>query len=360
MNHRKRFEIEHPRPVCVGTGLVALDVVINGSPESPPRLWAGGSCGNVLAILSYLRWESYPIARLGNDEAATKLLNDLEGCKVRTSLITQSVSGSTPIIIEKLSMTRNGTPRHHFEWICPNCGTWLPKYKPVLAKSVEKIINEMPKCQVFYFDRVTRSSIELAKANKTQGALIVFEPSGIKDKKLFSECLQIADIIKYSHERLGKTQELTQDISVPLEIETFGAEGLRYRLGCKDKRKIKWKTMLAYPVKKLKDAAGSGDWCSAGIIHLLGYDGRKSFEESNEKDIHSALSFGQALAALNCYYEGARGSMYNISRQKFEELIKDIWNGESPLETADENEAEGTLKVFKCICPNCIKKDSIK
>jgi len=355
MIHKELFKIRHPKPVCVGAGLVALDVVINGDPKSPPKLWTGGSCGNVLTILSYLGWKSYPLARLKDDVAAEELVKDLKKWKVRTSLISRNGSGNTPIIIEKIGTRRSGVPWHRFEWVCPNCGSWFPKYKPVLARDIGKISMRIPQSQVFYFDRVVRSSIELAKMNKSKGALIVFEPSGINDKKLFYECLEVADIVKFSHERLGHAQELIERINVPLEIETLGAGGLRYRIDGNGKRKRKWKTMRSYPVMNLKDAAGAGDWCSAGIIHLLGSAGRKGFEKADANDIDAALSFGQALAALNCYYEGARGNMYRISKRKFQTLIREIWNGTSPLESIEEKETVRTSKVIKYICPYCIQ-----
>ena len=103
----------------------------------------------------------------------------------------------------------------------------------------------------------------------------------------------------------------------------------------------------------LKDAAGAGDWCSAGIIHLLGRSGRRGFEKADANDIDAALSFGQALAALNCYYEGARGNMYRISKRKFQTLIHQIWNGTSPLESIEEKETVRTSKVIRYICPYC-------
>lgn len=353
MNHRELFKIKYPKPVCVGTGLIALDVVVNGNSNAQPKLWAGGSCGNTLTILSYLGWESYPVATLGNDTASTKLFKDLEKWKVNTSLMSRNDFRSTPIIVEKLSNGRSGTPRHNFEWICPNCGAWLPKYKPVLHRDIEQISKAMPKPQVFYFDRVARSSIELAKLNKNHGALIVFEPSGIKDKKLFFECLKVADIVKYSHEKLGHARKLIQAISIPLEIETLGSVGLKYRICRKSNRNRKWKIMSAYTVKDIKDTAGSGDWCSAGIIHLLGNTGRKGFEHTKIKDIEDALRFGQALAALNCYYEGARGSMYSISKQKLKTAIRDICDGTSPLELIEKKGSHQALHLFRHICPKC-------
>ena len=52
------------RSVCLGSGLIALDVIYDGR-GSDPFFLAGGSCCNVLVILSYLGWDSFPLVRLG-------------------------------------------------------------------------------------------------------------------------------------------------------------------------------------------------------------------------------------------------------------------------------------------------------
>src|SRR5437879_1248419 len=57
------------KPAVLGTGLIALDVVVGPQPGAAPRCWAGGTCGNVLTILAYFGWRSYPAATLGNDVA---------------------------------------------------------------------------------------------------------------------------------------------------------------------------------------------------------------------------------------------------------------------------------------------------
>ena len=64
-------------PKVFGAGLIALDVVIGATPEAPVRSYAGGTCGNVLAILAFLGWEAYPIARLNADVASERVRSDL-------------------------------------------------------------------------------------------------------------------------------------------------------------------------------------------------------------------------------------------------------------------------------------------
>ena len=60
--------------------------------------------------------------------------------------------------------------------------------------------------------------------------------------------------------------------------------------------------MNAFPVTNLVDAAGSGDWLTAGIIQFIG---QNTLKTPSQKKLEYALRFGQALASLNCNFVGA-------------------------------------------------------
>jgi len=55
----------HSKPTAWGIGLIALDLILDGG-DPKPRLSAGGTCGNVMAILSRLGWNAVPVARLAS------------------------------------------------------------------------------------------------------------------------------------------------------------------------------------------------------------------------------------------------------------------------------------------------------
>ncbi len=353
MTNEKWFKKEDKKSICMGTGLIALDIIFEENRKSEIEILAGGSCGNVLIILSYLGWDSYPIAYLRDDNAAQKLLNDLEEWQVNTDFIYKSENGNTPIIIEKFGISEKGKPWHRFEWNCPFCGLRFPKYKSIPLSEIKKINKDVPEVSVFYFDRVRKSSLELAKESKQKGAIIVFEPSGITNQSIFFECLEVADIVKYSRERLGKFKNIIGSKSIPLEIETLDEEGLMYRFNGEEKFKGNWKKIQSYPVKEIKDTVGAGDWCTAGIIHILGKEGRKGFENASEKEIREALEFGQLLSAFKCYYEGARGCMYDTSMEDFKRIIYSIWEGKDPLEFIESSKKELKSKYYVNICPFC-------
>src|SRR6185503_15644439 len=55
------------QPIAFGTGLIALDLILDSRDSGKAAVAAGGTCGNVLAILAFFGWESHAVARLGGD-----------------------------------------------------------------------------------------------------------------------------------------------------------------------------------------------------------------------------------------------------------------------------------------------------
>lgn len=359
MSCKNYFDIPQPAPICAGTGLLALDLVINKDKKTEPKLCAGGSCGNVLAILSYLGWEAYPIARLTKDAAAEEIRNDLNHFNVKLDLVESDASGSTPIIIEQISAKQDGTPTHSFRLVCPNCGIHFPRYKPILVQKSRQLTGKLPEIKTFYFDKLSAGAIELARIMRERGALVVFEPSSIGNKSLFERALSVCHVFKYAGDRLGHVKELAEELIPILQIETLGIQGLKYRLKVRNKQQKRWEVMPAFKVDSLRDAAGCGDWCTAGIIHLLGRHGSAKLESALKNEIDDALQFGQALAALNCYFEGARGGMYALTKEELKQAVEEIMQGNKPEFDVPDSLSEDSNDILLRICPNCAKQQAI-
>ncbi|HTN07599.1 hypothetical protein [Agriterribacter sp.] len=306
------------KAICFGAGLVALDVIMNGNPNTQPKFLAGGSCGNVLTILSFLGWRSYPIARLSNKPSSKLLFEDLKNHKVKFDLISQSEDGSTPIIIHRILKDSENNPKHRYEFRVPKTNVWFPSFKPILSNKVEEISSFPLIPKVFYLDRVSRASINLARHYKQNGSIIFFEPSSMNDEKQFKECLSLADVFKFSNDRLPRFKDFFPSRQVPIEIETLGANGLLYR-SFRNKTDD-WRFLAAIHIENALDTAGAGDWCSAGMIHALyeNFDG-SGLPSLTTSRLDQVLVFGQFLSALNCSFYGARGLMYNLT---YPEIIR--------------------------------------
>lgn len=340
-------------PAVYGIGFLALDVVRSTSSKPSVRTYAGGTCGNVLAVLAYLGWASYPIARLNGDAASERVKEDLRDVGVMLDLAECQPRTSTPIVVQVIKRTVKGISRHRFEWVCPECGNKLPRFRALPAHAVPKIAARMTNPSVFFMDRISRSSLELAKMATQQGALVYFEPSEMGESRLFGEALRVAHVVKYSNERLKSLGDDAWRSGVLLEIQTLGSRGLAYR--SRVAQSTAWAHLPSVPARILRDACGAGDWCSAGIIARLGAAGLDGLFGADEGDVADALRYGQALAAWNCGFEGARGGMYRVKRSSFAKQAKAMLGAATAPGRATKD-ASGPLRISlvpKIACPSC-------
>jgi fructokinase len=355
--HAKEGEAKQP-PTVLGSGLLALDVVISEVSGVPARYWAGGTCGNVLIALSYLGWESQPVARLQTGPAAQRILHDLKKWGVTDRFIKVSEDGSTPVIVERITRGAGGIPRHSFSWRCPECGTQFPGYKPVLTSMAEEIALESVPPKVFFFDRATPGALWLAKSSAERGALIVFEPSSIRNPVPFRQAWEVSHIVKYSHERLSELPEINEEGGPRLQIETLGEAGLRYRKVSPAGRGSRWSELKAFQVEQIKDTAGSGDWCTAGIIDQAGREGAKGLFGLSDNDLRAAFLYGQALAAWNCGFEGPRGGMYAVDHSTFEQQVARILSREPDGPGLKSKPLTSRAEKIERFCPSCVRSES--
>jgi sugar/nucleoside kinase (ribokinase family) len=352
---QKNGRTRSAKPSIIGTGLIAMDVLSTGDDPQLPKRWAGGTCGNVLTILSYLGWNSFPVTRLNGETASRRVLRDLKRWSVNLDFARCQPRADTPIIIHKIIRNENGEAVHRFSLKCPHCGSWLPTFRPITVAAANKVSAHIETPKVFFFDRVSPGSMILAKDCAAKGALIVFEPASIDKEDRFKEALSLAHIVKYSSERLEDIQALGLKEKPLIEIETQGEHGLRYRSGLPSSHTNKWHNLAPYRTASLKDAAGAGDWCTAGIISRLGKHGLKGLLKTGAKELQAAIQYGQALAAWNCGFEGARGGMYEVDQQTFRRQVRKIEKQGSPSLSADAHNPDlrrdGSLRQIRVLRP---------
>ena len=126
-------------PRLVSTGFIALDIVIGLEDPLMPRFYTGGTTGNITAALAYLGWQTMPISRLAEDEAGQFVKADLERWGANTNYLMGNIPCPTPIVVEKIFHGKSGLPKHRFLWTCPDCGAFLPSYRPILIETAEKL-----------------------------------------------------------------------------------------------------------------------------------------------------------------------------------------------------------------------------
>jgi sugar/nucleoside kinase (ribokinase family) len=339
-------------PAVFGAGLIALDLVISAEPDVPIRAWAGGTCGNVLAILSFLGWDAYPIARLSTDAASMKVKADLARWGVHLDYAECGPAADTPIIVQEIRRSANGQPTHRFRWACPHCGHWLPGYRPVTLRGAESVRSHLGVGSVFFMDRLSPAALELANEAAERGAVVFFEPSARSDSRLLEAAFSVAHVVKYADQRMDLQTTARPGPSVLLEIKTMGTRGLRYRSWLPQAKTRGWEHLPSIKAPVIADTCGAGDWCSAGILATLTQDGQEGLSEVNTSQLQRFLRYGQVLAAWSCGFEGARGGMYAIDRATFDKQIQQISKGATGGRSRSLTAAGEAFALVPCpACP---------
>jgi len=285
----------------VGSGLIALDVLLN-EHKSTVSSALGGSAGNVLAILAHMGWNSVPVAKVGTDSAAKRIRDEFEALNADVQFLVEEGHFCTPVVFQ---LPGDAEKTHRFTFACPHCGRKRHFSYALDDYLGAPVLSAIESSDVYYFDRVTPLSLRLAEDYRARGAMVVFEPSTIgSDHASFGRALKAAHMIKYADDRIEDLR--TFDLSsVAIEIQTSGKDGLKFRSPSSGDN---WVYLAAYRAQHVADTSGSGDWCTAGMLYSLFSDrDAGSTGDLTNHDLSKALRFGQALAALNCSYAGARG-----------------------------------------------------
>lgn len=296
----KRTKADSNLPSIVGTGLVALDVLLQ-SDHSGLGSALGGSAGNVLSILAYLGWRSVPVGELGCDHAGSQIRSEFEALQADTRFLVQEPGHSTPVVYQ---WPGGDEKSHKFSFACPFCGRKRGFCAPDHDALGVRVLHNVESSDVFYFDRVTPIALRLAEEYRSRGALVVFEPSSVSDDSVgYRRALQHTHVLKYADDRIAELSSYDLG-NVLVEIQTRGSQGLRFRA---PSLVTEWVNSPSITVPTIVDTAGAGDWCTAGMLYMLFHYGRIAPDQLTYNRLFEALRFGQALAALNCMHRGARG-----------------------------------------------------
>ena len=303
--------------ICIGAGLVCLDILIKNNDNRPNSYYLGGTCGNIMMILSYLGWNSYPIARLDGTKYTERLLGDLKKNKVKTDFISTN-DGSTPVIIQRNIINKEGIPTHKFE-IKDNNGRFFLNFRSITKKQANDIIDKISFVpNVFFFDRTSPAIIQLAKYFKDSGSIIYFEPSGKITEKDFSTCVEISDIIKFADQRIPQIDFANTYIE-KLFIQTQGTKGLIFKF-----KGNNWRKIPAWKNQSVVDTSGAGDWTTSVLINQIFANEINSLSDLTIDFIEPLLVEAQKYASYSCSFEGARGMM-SLNIEELKNRIKALY-----------------------------------
>ena len=244
------------------------------------------------------------MAHLGDDSYAGRIVRDMSLFGVDSSFVETDPLVDTPRIVQRM-LGGPPPPRHGFFFRCEH-GRRLPRWRAPGRAGREAAMGGAPSPDVFYFDRATAGALDMARRCQGAGALVVFEPPAPPKSAVGRECAQLADVVKACRGGDGSLPD-PWPARGQLRIATMSEEGLEYeaRLG---ERAVSGR-LPAVRTDSIADTSGAGDWLTAGFLHMLPAGGRPA--GASRRSLERALRFGQSLAAINCRYAGARGSMYS-------------------------------------------------
>jgi fructokinase len=181
----------------------------------------------------------------------------------------------------------------------------------------------------------------LAEQYAAAAATVVFEPSTPANAALIQRAMDAASIVKGSHEHgPGLVESHRDGRSGQVRVITDGIRGARVRVGSGT-----WRRAGVFPVEAV-DAAGAGDWTTAGMLHTIIGRGEAALD-----DVARGISYGHALAALNCALPGARGLAEHRDLATIEQLAVEVQSGAS---VEIHNEPQPTQRVPSGVCSWCL------
>ena len=289
-------DISGSRFDVAGTGFTVLDKIYQDGELSDKAL--GGSCANVLVSLAMLDRHVAPVLRLGDDDEGDMLISEFVQAGAVVDFIFRDCGLRSPILAEEID---SRLADHTFNFRCPDTNSTFPTYEPIGHHELRHAKPVFSVCTIFYADRLSQAILEAMDLAHRSGAIIVFEPSDIDDDALFLEALRLTTVLKTSADRLdGALDGLLEQASPRVRVTTHGEAGL----AISDVIQDIW--CAAVPATQLRDACGSGDMVSVGMIDWL-LANAHSTDHVSAESLHQGVIAGQRLAAENCAFEGARG-----------------------------------------------------
>lgn len=367
MNNYNKKKINIPgSPIIIGAGLVVLDIILDNGSKIP-IFRAGGTCGNVLAGLSFFNWKSKSISRAGKGVASGIMIKDLLSDGVDVDYITREEKLSTPRIVERLNSNGNYA-KHNFYLRCPTCSTYLPRFRSPTLNFIKDILEEDRIPDVFFFDRVTPSTMKLAREYRKSGTLIYFEPNNLKRLEELKEAIGICHILKFSNNSPQKdVNSLIADTTIfkravssrpALIIQTLGEHGLLYNRPGKER----WHHKRGKKLEKVFDTCGAGDWLSVGFLFYLQELAAKNRTGlidalGSVECVNSALDFSQMLASLSSMFVGARGLSKLLGRNEILNIAADYMKKKSDILSHVEHSPKPVTRSNHFVEANAVDRD---
>lgn len=291
----------------LGAGLMCIDIVHNQENIS---IMNGGSCANVISVLSQIGFDCSIIREKYSDYFETILSRTMSSLGVKEILYKNS-SSKTPKIIEILTDSE-----HEFLTCCPRCGEKTLKLHLPTERDLERMTIDFGMYDVFYCDRSSPGIRMIMDLVREKHGVVVYEPNTARNIESLMENSRHADIVKFSKDRVYPSiaeRIRTTVKGLKLLISTEGEKGLSFSHIQTNGEMSNWVHIPSEFNGPVIDSSGAGDWLTAGFIsELIKHNTKLSqnrFYDANE--IINMLSQGMKYSQLCCAAIGAQGVFYS-------------------------------------------------
>ena len=303
------------KKTCLLSGNFALDTIVtrdypngfvvgkaNKFTENIIAESVGNTCGNVAAILPYLGVQTYPIVHLDQSEQGYLIKDDLQRYGADVRFVQNSVNGGTTLL--RCTHKRDKmTGEHTTSFRATSPGSRFPRRRFLRVRDEAPAFMEnldfVP--DIFFFDAAEAGLRYLASELRKKGTLVYFEPESDADKAKFLKAVEVSDIVKFSHEKVGNLDFVAQN-SDKLFIRTMGAEGLEFNLCGQG-----WVKIDPVPNDNVVDWEGAGDWTTSQFIACLCEKDMLSLAQMTVESLRTCLEVACSTASRSVSYMGSKG-----------------------------------------------------
>ena len=312
------------KKTCLLSGNFALDTIVtrdypdgfvigktNKFTETVVTVSVGNTCGNVAAILPYLGVLTFPIAHFDLSEQGLLIKDDLQRYGADVRFVQNSANGGTTLL--RCTHKRDKmTGEHVASFRATSPGSRFPRRRFLRVRDEAPTFMEkldfVP--DVFFFDAAEAGLRYLAGGLRNKGTLVYFEPESDADKAKFLKAVQVSDVVKFSHEKVGDLDFVAQNPD-KLFIRTMGADGLEFNLCGQG-----WIKVAPVSNDNVVDWEGAGDWTTSQFIACLCENDMLSVAQMTAESVRSCLEIACSTASRSVSYMGSKGMIDAQNKDK--------------------------------------------
>lgn len=283
----------------------------------------GGTAANVCTALSRLGVRVGLVAVVGDDARGRFAIEALAREHLAIGLIESRFGYATPFCIEILKQRENNYCGHSFRSLLFRSEQRSSRFIAPTKALLNRVMTEHPKIKLLFTNKQFHGILDLIDC---YSPVLVYEPDCVDLPDLHRELVSRCDVYKFSHEQFIDYAYDFADDAAKVVIETFGSEGLRFRLS----RGGEWQHLIVSGGPELLDTSGAGDWFSAGLIAQM-LKAESSTQSADQME--RAISVAAKMSRLSCAYMGATGFAVD---EGWEDYLEEMTVTAGRQEFADE------------------------